>query len=350
MFIRLFRMTCVTALLLIPALLLGNRADAQSLDAIVAPGDKLQKITGNAVFTSVEALCWDAGYLLFADNDTDTPAKSRTLIMAPDGNVSVIRENNGVTTGIQKSGKGTYFCTEYEGRRIIEMDRTGKVLRVVADKCNGVPFAGPSDLVVDKKGGIYFTDARHLESDPEGVVNKSVVFYISPAGTVAHASENIFFPNGIALSPDGSTAYITNPFGEEMLQHVYSMTVQPNGTLKEPRRFAQVQLTLDMQAMIQFTKDFRGPCTPPKHFFATSGAEGCTVDASGNLYVATTLGFGIQVFDPAGKHTGNIVLGARALACTFGGNDLRTLYVGAAEGIYSVQTKIPGLKIAASLP
>lgn len=319
---------------------------AQTIGDIVAPGSTLQKVTGNEKFTSVEAACWDDGYLLFADNIEGEPAQSRTFLMSPDGKISVIREGNGITTAIQPSGKGTYFCAEFEGRRIIEMDRSGKVLRVVADKCNGTPFVGPTSLILDKKGGIYFSDSRHLPDDIENVLNRPVVYYMNAGGSIVHASENIFFPNGLALSPDGATVYVTNPYGEEMLQFVYALEVNPDGTLKNARKFCQVELTLDMVAMIQFTRDFRGPCSPARHFFATSGVEGCVVDTSGNLYVATNLGIGIQVFDPSGKKIGNIPTDARVTGCTFGGTDMRTLYVTAVDGIYAVTTKIPGLRLA----
>jgi sugar lactone lactonase YvrE len=131
-----------------------------------------------------------------------------------------------------------------------------------------------------------------------------------------------------------------------MLQFVYALTILPDGKTSGARKFCQLELPLDMQAMVQFTRDFRGPCSPPRHFFATSGAEGCAVDSSGNIYVATSIGVGIQVFDSSGKRIENIPVTGRVTGCAFGGADMRTLYVSTEDGIHAIGTRIPGLKLA----
>lgn len=43
--------------------------------------------------------------------------------------------------------------------RVVAFSPDGKDLRILADKYEGQRFNAPNDLVIDKQGGIYFTDA-----------------------------------------------------------------------------------------------------------------------------------------------------------------------------------------------
>ena len=74
-----------------------------------------------------------------------------------------------------------------------------------------------------------------------------------------------------------------------------------------------------------------------------------TFGPAGNLYVATTRGLGIQVFSPEGDHLGNIECPSISNNIYFGGEDLKTLYVGAKDGIYKIRVKIPGLRVPKEL-
>ena len=65
-------------------------------------------------------------------------------------------------------------------------------------------FNGPNDLVVDSTGGIYFTDP-----DYEGRHSLTDAFYYYSSGGVLTqlGTFGTGRPNGIVLSPDGSTLY-----------------------------------------------------------------------------------------------------------------------------------------------
>ena len=316
---------------------------AQTLQGIINSGDKLKKITGEMAFSNADALCWDNGMLLFADNNLESPEKSVTYRMAADGSVTPIRKNNGVTTAIAPSGKGTYYCCEFEGRRVIEMDSSGKVLRTVADKYKERPFDGPNDLVVDRKGGIYFTDAR-FEPGVEVTVITSAVYYLKPDGTILKVVESLLYPNGICLSPDGSILYVLTAHDQNAGQYVYSYRVNANGTLSKSEKFCELWLTVQNEAMALGNNLANFCICEMKDYTATSGAEGCAVDTNGNVYIATDQGIGIQVFSPAGQFLGSLT--GFATRCCFGGSDLMTLYVSAKDGIYSIQTRISGMRVA----
>ena len=88
----------------------------------------------------------------------------------------------------------------------------------------------------------------------------------------------------------------------------------------------------------------RSGSVPPQAPIDNGPATSVTNPAAGNLYVATMNGVGIQVFNAAGTHLGNIAFTGRSNCCRFGGPDMKTMFVSARDGIYAVKTSIPGLK------
>ncbi|RPD96795.1 SMP-30/gluconolactonase/LRE family protein [Candidatus Pantoea deserta] len=83
----------------------------------------------------------------------------------------------------------------------------------------------PNDLVLDKQGGIYFTDARGNSGDRSGGV-----YYISPGEkTISPVLTHLSGANGIALSPDGGTLWVV-----EFSAGVLHRLVMKNASEVEP--------------------------------------------------------------------------------------------------------------------
>jgi len=68
--------------------------------------------------------------------------------------------------------------------------------------------------------------------------------------------------------------------------------------------------------------------------------DGVKVDSLGRVY-CTGPG-GIWVIEPDGRHIGTIRLPEQAVNFTFGGSDLRTLFVTAVTSVYTLRMKTPG--------
>ena len=71
-----------------------------------------------------------------------------------------------------------------------------------------------------------------------------------------------------------------------------------------------------------------------------SGGDGGTVDEKGNVYITSNMG--LQVFDPSGKHLGTIRFPEQPSNATFGGKDMKTLYVTARTSVYSCPMEVAG--------
>lgn len=291
------------------------------LDGIIPAGAALKKVTGDMTFDTAGSPCWFKGVLFFTNNNFDELEKSRVMRMEKSGDIRVIRTNNGMTATLKPNRAGNLYACEMMGHRVIEMDTSGKVLRTVVGEYNGKRIDGPNDIVLDSKGGFYFTDSQFIGKQ-EKMQDKPAVYYVKTDGSVVRVLDDVAFPNGIALSPDEKTLYLLNTQGKYLLAY----DVRPDGALANRRNFTELELSKENIAKKS----------------EMSGADGMAVDMAGNLYVATTQGLGIQVFDKNGKHLGNITCPTPTNNCSFGGPDMKTLYVSAKDGIYRIPAKIAG--------
>jgi gluconolactonase len=135
-------------------------------------------------------------------------------------------------------------------------------------------------LTADARGGVYIS------------VSGVGVFYANPQGVISQYGAAVAGANGIILSPDERTLYVTNG------PVVVAFDVQPDGSLTNQRDFAQLR--------------------------GGTGGDGSTVDSEGRLYVST--GRSIDVFSPRGEFLGTIPAPQGTHGTTFGGRDKKTLY------------------------
>ena len=151
---------------------------------------------------------------------------------------------------------------------------------VLADNFEGKPFGRPNDLVVDKKGGVYFSEpgaaAESGESRRRRRRYRRPCITFRPAGKIIKVADG-FRPNGIQLSRDEKTLYVNNTAGEYLL----AFDIQPDGTLKNRRDFAKYEGVTRTESGV------------------TSGADGLAIDNDGRIYIATPPG--IQVFSQQGQ-------------------------------------------------
>ncbi|WP_318310163.1 SMP-30/gluconolactonase/LRE family protein [Flagellimonas crocea] len=286
------------------------------------------------VFT--EGPAWQDGKLYFSnmffDEDFNgNPNRSSLVEMDVDGSYHNIVENKMQTNGIAPMGDGTLAVCDMFGHRVLQMDTNGNILKVLADQYDGKPLDGPNDLVIDSKGGIYFTDPQFTGDAVKNQPGRSA-YYRNPQGEVIRLLEpdSYAMPNGIALSPDGNTLYINNTFDDregwdvnsDKENFVWAYDVQADGTITNERKFAELYLIghiLDKQEK-------------------SSGADGMKVDAEGNLYIATYAG--VQIFNDQGEFQGIIYVPDYPVNLTFGGPNGKTMYITTHDKIYSIETNV----------
>lgn len=245
------------------------------------------------------------GSLLFTEQDA---GDGKLIKIDKDGNISTYLENTNRTIGLAYDPKGRLIGTQSREPKVGVLAPTRSVL---ADQFGGQPLVFPNDLVVDKKGGVYFTDQVNSRFRPPPPGRKPALFYIRPDGQLIKLTEEVTSPNGVMLSPDEKTLYATNG------PVIVAFDVQSDGTLHNFRNF---------MTLVGLPRNEKGQ--------VTGGADGVAIDAAGRFYAAT--GAGVQVFSPQGQHLGTIPIPLPPQAIAFAGPDKKTLYVVGRGAVYKI--------------
>ncbi len=152
------------------------------------------------------------GGVFFSDMHASNGSNGSSRIIRYDiasGVASVPITNSGGTNGTYRAANGDIIAAERENRDIGKRTEVNGVLSTtttsIVSTYNGTKFNGPNDVTVDSSGGIYFTDP-----DYEGRHSLTDAFYYYSAGGVLTqlGTFGTGRPNGIVLSPDGSTLYL----------------------------------------------------------------------------------------------------------------------------------------------
>ena len=310
-----------TLLLLPPAAAFGQGAEtftptettAPDIPGVVAGGSRVQVVAKGLQGTEGPIAAPDGTLLL-----TEQAASVITRIDAQ-GNRSTFLANTSGSQGLTFDQKGRLIGVLPAARQVATLTPTRTVL---ASTFEGKPFAGPNDLVADRKGGVYFTDPGTYPPPGQFLTEIPAVYYIRPDGPVVKIADDIARPNGIILSPDEKTLYVANTLGA----FVVAFDVQPDGSVRNQRNFAR------LSGILMTNRGLR------------SGADGLAVDEAGRLYVTSTIG--VQVFGPEGRPLGTIPIGnpdgPQNLA--FAGPDKKTLYVVGDGAVWKIAMLAQGPK------
>jgi gluconolactonase len=169
-----------------------------------------------------------------------------------------------------------------EATRVTQLAPEHKVL--ASAFADGRTLGRLNDVAADGYGGAFVTQTG--------------VYHVAADGTVSVVAEgNGLFTNGLVLSPDGKTLYVTNR------NTILAFDVGVGGATSNRRDFATLPGN-------------------PQGF----GADGLAVDNDGRLYATGPAG--IYVFDKGGQALGTIPTPRVAITVAFAGADKRTLYVG----------------------
>jgi sugar lactone lactonase YvrE len=240
-------------------------------------------------------------------NNADGP------IATADGGMLFAQNTNSRILKLDANGKESYPYTGTSTSGSVTASKTGELYvlqralpqqiwqlepkrQLLASMYDGEPIdcAGGllNDMTADNKGGVYFTKGGVYHADAKGVVTQY--------GTLTGA-------NGIILSPDGKTLYVTGRLATTPTE------AAPAGGPPAGRPGGLV--AYDVQADGSLTNERQ---------FALVGNDGSAVDEQGRIY--TTGGGGVQVVDKTGKFLGEIPSPLPLITVAFSGPDKKTLY------------------------
>lgn len=310
-----------------------SAGQAFEMPSVIPENAQLEALWEEGGFTEGVAAGPD-GKMYFSDFAQPFDARpARIMKFDPDsGRTTVHSQDSGMANGLMFDRRGRLLAccaSPLGGRRaLVEVLADGS-LKTIVDRFDGKRFNSPNDLVIDRRGRVWFSDPKYV--GPEQMELPSMdVYRLDPDGALQRVTTDIAKPNGVMLSPDGGTLYVAETDnGTDQAESVTdaavgrmtlnAFPVMPDGSLGSKR------------VLVDFGEK--------------TGIDGMTVDTEGRIYAAVRSdpGFGIFVFDPDGRELAGIKTPALPTNCCFGkGSELQTLYVTAGGGLYRIRLNATG--------
>jgi gluconolactonase len=271
-------------------------------------------------FFNFEGPVWTGNALYFSEisgGNNPPPARiNRYVPGAADFERGVI-ENSG-SNGMALDAAGNLIAATHDVGAISTFQIAGGGRGTFgAQTFNGQRFNSPNDLVLRGDGNLYFTDPTfQAPGNPQGATR---VYRIDPAGAASIVDGSLGNPNGITLSPDGNTLYVTSSQG------LRRYALAEDGT-------PDLGTTIPLQQGLQ-------------------EADGMAMDCAGNIYTTEHGARRVRVFDPDGNQLasfgGQGTFANNVTNLAFGGPNRTTLFITTLAqnggGVYSVEANVPGL-------
>lgn len=299
----------------------GFKCGAGPFETLTIPSGKASKVAGAPPsddfnknnFTNVEGPVWIGDSLYFSEmTGSNTIPPARILKIAPGGVVSVAVPDSG-SNGLAVDGAGNLIAAVHKDGSISQIALPAGTATPLIGMFNGMRFTSPNDLAIRSDGIIYFSDPSYQnQANPQ---KGEHLYRVSapPTRTASIVPDAPSTPNGVTLSPDEKTLYVSG-------SGLKKFTVMTDGTL-----------------------------SAASDFVVGSGGDGMAVDCNGNLYVAGNMGNVVRVYSSAGMALGTIQADGAGTTTNvaFGGTDHKMLYITAQgnegqRGVWSIALNVPG--------
>ena len=244
-------------------------------------------------YSFTEGPRWHDGRFYFSDFYTH-----RVLAVNSDGNIETVATVPGRPSGLGWLPDGRMLVVSMIDRKLMRQETDGSLVEhadigeVATFHCN--------DMVVDTEGRAY---VGNFGSDIEsgGELTKAKLALVDTDGTVSVVAEDLAFPNGAVITPDGKTFIIGETFGRCLT----AFDIAADGTLSNRRQWANLH-----------------PHLP----------DGICLDAEGAIWVADPANSCVVRVAEGGEILQKVDMGVGTFACMLGGEDKKTLYVCTAAG------------------
>lgn len=214
------------------------------------------------------------------------------------------------------------FCIDWlaDGRLLVVNAKTNVLMRMEKDgrfvthaNLSSLSHYGCNEIAVAPNGNIYVNNVNF--EFPGGDFRPGFIALLRPDGTLSKVEEDLAFPNGMVVTPDGRTLIVAESFNA----NITAFDIKPDGTLANKRLWAKLE---------------------------GQGGDGISLDSSGALWVA------------AGPHCVRVAHGGEILdevqtdrmcfSCALGGADGRTLFITANKWPDAIESDEPTGKLFAA--
>jgi sugar lactone lactonase YvrE len=254
--------------------------------------DALETVMSGLAFG--EGPRWHGGRLWFSDMHAQ-----QVIALAPDGAHEVIVEVPNDPSGLGWLPDGRLLVVSMRDRRVLRLESNARLVEH-ANLWDLAPFHC-NDMVVDSVGRAYVGNFGWDLHGGGGPRTTSLV-RIDPDGSATDVADDLSFPNGTVITPDGRTLIV----GESMARRLTAFDIDPDGSLSNRRVWAEL---------------------PQGNL-----PDGICLDADGAIWSACPISGLVLRIAEGGEILQTIDTGrGGAFACMLGDDDRRTLYLCTAE-------------------
>jgi sugar lactone lactonase YvrE len=229
---------------------------------------------------------WVAGEILAADLD---------------GSVEIVARSTSFPFCFDWLADGTMLVTSAGGLERLAPGKPGEPASLIPFlDLSSLIEHGWNEVIVDARGNAYVNSPNFDMSkgfDFEVGSKSGVIALVSADGGARLVADGVAFPNGMAITPDGSTLIVAESFASRL----GAWDIESDGSLSNRRVWAPVE----------------------------NGADGICIDAEGAVWCATQKGC-VRVRE-GGEVAHTIPFDLFGFSCALGGPEGRTLYMVANE-------------------
>jgi gluconolactonase len=229
------------------------------------------------------------------------------------GTVSIAIADSG-SNGLAVDKSGNLFGAVHKDGSISRFNLASGMATPVVSSYGGARFDSPNDLAVRSDGNIYFSDPNYQSPQPSPQPQTHLYRLAPGAAAPTVVDPNQQQPNGVTLSVDENTLYVTWPAG------VYRYPLTADGVVQGGTLFTS----------------------------SVGNGDGMAIDCGGNLYVASNNNIIVLNSTASEIHRFTLTDVQSVTNAAFGGADHKTLYITALgsqmqKGLFKIDLAIPGL-------
>jgi sugar lactone lactonase YvrE len=234
---------------------------------------------------------WRDGKLWFSDMHD-----KKIWTVDLEGHQELVHEADDDTSGLGFMPDGTLVYVSMQKRKLMRVN--GDKAEEIADLSSLATFHC-NDMITDAKGRSYVGNfGFDLHGGGKNVTANLIM--VDTDGTVSLAADDLGFPNGTVITPDGKTMIV----GESFAARLTAFDIANDGTLSNRRVWAET-----------------APAIP----------DGICLDAEGAIWIASPTTQECVRFLEGGEVTERLKVSTNAFACMLGGPDGKTLFALTAE-------------------
>jgi gluconolactonase len=254
-----------------------------------------------------------------------------------DGSFKRLGPKGGAPNGINMDAAGRIIIANFgiydrEPGPLERFDPATGTHETLLSVVDGKPLTSSNYPVIDRAGNIWCANSTHAETWPQALDGRTdgFIFVLRADGSSSVVAEGLKFPNGMAMSADERWLYCAQTSGADVMR----FEVLPGGRLGPGERYGPVLGKLQVA----------GEPAPDHNDLGYT--DGVGLDAEGNLWVCLPAANKVVAITPALEvvtvfHDPEGATINHPTNVTWGGADLKDLYVGSIRADYVLKTRSP---------